>query len=133
MDTAEIRSTDRLTADEVLEAIDYAEAKRFGSKRFRTPYGLPHVSFLSADPQQRLVWCGENRLRIEGVAARRLGSPAFHMVTVDGWTARLTLAGGEGPLSVAHRMRAALPKGYAATVKTGRPMTAFAEIFFWRA
>jgi hypothetical protein len=67
------------------------------------------------------------------VAARRLHMPAFHLLTVDGWTTRVTLAGGEGPLAVAHRMRTALPKGYAATVKTGRPLTAFAEIFFWRA
>lgn len=132
-DGPEARSTDRLTDSEVLDAIDFAEAHRYTPtqrSRFR-PVGLPHVVFMSVDPGQRLIWQGQNQLRIEGNASHVTYAASYHLITLDGHTLRIQLRGGEGPLAVAYRIRAALPPGYAATVKAGRPANEFADVFFW--
>ena len=93
---------------------------------------IPEVRFVSFDPSQGLKYVSENSFRIEGTAAQESVSKSLHVIRVDRRVVKIPLVGGETPLVTAFRIRDSLPSEYMATVRAGRPATAWAVVSIWR-
>jgi hypothetical protein len=122
MSGSNARRTDRVPAREVLDAIRRQQGQARRS-------ALPEVSFTSTDRDQRLIWEAPNQFRIEGASR---GGGACHVFTIDGQPLKVDLWPGEGPWSVAYRIRELLPEGYSVTLRAGHPPASYAVVSCWR-
>jgi phage tail sheath gpL-like len=73
----------------------------------------PPMKLSSSDKAQRLRWVGPSKFTISGTVS----ACSFVELTLDDQPLRLTLAAGESALTVAHRLRAALPLHYQAILE----------------